>query len=526
MAKKFNITGTCIPGTHYMADTSAKIAKIIPLIREREYFTINRPRQYGKTTTLFLLEQELKKDSSNLVIDISFEGIDEPTYSEQKRFIPTFLNLVKKSLAFNREKEAMELIDTYGSIRDFNHLSNFITAFVEKAQRRVILLIDEVDKSSNNRLFLDFLGMLRTKYLKRSEGKDYTFHSVILAGIHDVKTLKSLIRDDEEKKFNSPWNIAAEFNIDLSLFPGEIIPMLEDYSREKKIKVEPNVFAEQIFHYTSGYPFLVSKLCKIIDEEILPAKHVLEWNLEDLDRAIQLVLKENNTNFESLVKNLENNPELYELVFKLVMNEMQFSFNLLNPVIALGVLYGILKEDRGKARIHNRIYEQLIYNYMTSSLETSGVINLSKYDTGGSYLEENGGLNMEKVIRRFQQFMIEQYSTKDIEFIERNGRLLFLAFIRPVINGRGFDFKEVQVSEEKRIDIVVTFGNKKYIIELKLWRGEAYHREGIRQLCGYLDQQRETTGYLLIYDLRKESGQTGKWETIETEGKKIHAAWV
>jgi predicted AAA+ superfamily ATPase len=71
------------------------------MIEEGEYFVINRPRQYGKTTTLFRLEQELKKDSHYLVIDISFEGIDSPTYSDQKLFIPTFLDLLKKSLAFN-----------------------------------------------------------------------------------------------------------------------------------------------------------------------------------------------------------------------------------------------------------------------------------------------------------------------------------------------------------------------------------------------------------------------------------------
>ena len=107
-----------------------------------------------------------------------------------------------------------------------------------------------------------------------------------------------------------------------------------------------------------------------------------------------------------------------------------------------------------------------------------------------------------------------------------NGRLLFLAFIRPIINGRGFDFKEVQVSEEKRLDIVITFDNIKYIIELKIWRGEVYHQEGIRQLCDYLDRQHQTAGYLLIYDLRKESGQTGETEIIENDGKKIFAAWV
>jgi len=103
---------------------------------------------------------------------------------------------------------------------------------------------------------------------------------------------------------------------------------------------------------------------------------------------------------------------------------------------------------------------------------------------------------------------------------------LFLAFIKPIINGRGYDFKEVEVSEEKRLDIVITFENQKYIVELKIWRGETYHQEGIRQLCDYLDRQNQTSGYLVIYDLRKEMGKQGEWEKIEKQGKEIYAAWV
>jgi hypothetical protein len=103
---------------------------------------------------------------------------------------------------------------------------------------------------------------------------------------------------------------------------------------------------------------------------------------------------------------------------------------------------------------------------------------------------------------------------------------LFLAFIKPIINGRGFDFKEVEVSEEKRLDIVITFGNQKYIVELKIWRGQVYHREGIDRLCDYLDRQNQTRGYLLVYDLRKETGKQGEWEKIETQGKEIYIAWV
>ena len=67
---------------------------------------------------------------------------------------------------------------------------------------------DEVDKSSDNQIFLSFLGLLREKYLKCQQGKDVTFHSVILAGVYDIKTLKLKLHPQEESKYNSLWNIA------------------------------------------------------------------------------------------------------------------------------------------------------------------------------------------------------------------------------------------------------------------------------------------------------------------------------
>ena len=142
MAKKFCTTGTCIPEKNYMVDLSNRIRQIInQYIESGQYFTINRARQYGKTTLLYLLEKELRKQDY-LVLSLSFEAADE------------------------------------------------------------------VDKSSDNQIFLSFLGLLREKYLKCQQGKDVTFHSVILAGVYDIKTLKLKLHPQEESKYNSLWNIA------------------------------------------------------------------------------------------------------------------------------------------------------------------------------------------------------------------------------------------------------------------------------------------------------------------------------
>ena len=77
---------------------------------------------------------------------------------------------------------------------DILDLSDAITEIVEKSEKEIIIIIDEVDKSSNNQLFLSFLGMLRNKYLLRAQGKDFTFQSVILAGVYDIKNLKLKLR--------------------------------------------------------------------------------------------------------------------------------------------------------------------------------------------------------------------------------------------------------------------------------------------------------------------------------------------
>ncbi len=413
MAKRFNVIGTCIPGKHFMGDTSGKIEQILQMVSDGDYFTINRPRQFGKTTLLNLLEKRLVKEKDYLVLAITFEGIDTPTYERHDRFIENFLNLLNQELELKKEQELADMIAENKKIENFGVLSTFLSRIIHASGRKAVLMIDEVDKSGNNQLFLDFLGMLRSKYLNSKNGKDITFHSVVLTGVHDVKNLKNKIRPGDKKTFNSPWNIAVDFEVDISLSPAEIAVMLDDYTKEKPVVLDIDFFAKELFYYTSGYPFLVSYLCKLIDENILPKKAGNKWEPTDLIEAVKTALLGENSNFENVIKNLENNPSLYDLVFNIVMNEKEFTYNPRNSVIQLGKVHGILKNEKGRVRIHNRMYEQLIYDYMSSNLETSGAIDSSP--VGSSFLAEDGTLDIEKVIHKFQEFMEEQYNKEGKE---------------------------------------------------------------------------------------------------------------
>ncbi|WP_408955098.1 AAA-like domain-containing protein [Natroniella sp. ANB-PHB2] len=520
--KEFNVTGTCIPKKHYMVDIKNKLSQMKKLVDKGDYFTINKPRQYGKTTALYLLSNKLSKEDY-LVLRISFEGFDKEIYKEQKVFIEEFLLTLKDKLELKNEEKLIDIIEkNLATATNMRKLARVITQLTKEEKRRIVLMIDEVDKSSNNQLFLDFLGMLRSKYLASIEGEDYTFHSVILAGVHDVKNLKVKLRADDEKKYNSPWNIAVDFDIDLSFNPKEIATMLKDYRKDKNIKLNVEKIAKKIHYYTSGHPYLVSKLAKVIDEKILPQKENKSWNLKDLAEAVKIILNKDSVNFESLIKNLENNQDLYGLVYKIIMEGNKVRYNLYNPIIDLGELYGILKNDDGIVRVHNRIYEQAIYDYMSSKLETD--LDMKGYNFRENFIKADGYLDFKKILKKFQLFIKEQYSDKDQEFLERNGRLIFLAFIKPIINGKGFDFKEVQTSQEKRLDVVITYLDRKYIVELKIWRGDKYHQKGLKQLVDYLDKQNVKKGYLVSFNFNQ--SKEYKEEEITKNGKDIFAVWV
>jgi hypothetical protein len=118
-------------------------------------------------------------------------------------------------------------------------------------------------------------------------------------------------------------------------------------------------------------------------------------------------------------------------------------------------------------------------------------------------LTSGGRLNMTEALQRFARHFKETFTEKDIPFLEHNGKLVFLTYIKPVINGSGFYHIESGTRDEGRMDIVIDYGTEQFILELKIWHGEKKHTEAYEQLAGYLASKGANTGYLLTFDLRK-----------------------
>ena len=505
MAKWFTTEGPCIPEKHYMVDLAEKLKKIKVMIDREFYFTINRGRQYGKTTIIKALKRYLADDYT--MISLSFQRFGDASFASEKKFCQEFLCAVSTDLKPSGKDTGW--LDE--SVETFYSLSRHITKQCEG--KKIVLIIDEVDQASNHRVFLNFLGILRDKYIERSDGEDFTFHSVILVGVYDVKNIKlKMIQagahtpQDGEKQINSPWNIAKQFKVDISFSASEIAGMLEDYESDKQTGMNTIEVADKIHFYTNGYPVLVSSICRYIDEDLEG-----QWNVYGVEEAVRRLVREtDNELFKSLSQNLENNEKVRKLLYDVLILGAKRSFSVDSLSMDLAYRYSYIEEEKEQVKISNRIFEIRMMNYFIAKEEENQEVAIH-----GGYIAEitrGGRFNMPLCLERFMVHWQEIYSEKEVKFLERECRIIFLSYLKPILNGVGFSFIETAFTDARRMDLVVVYNKKRFVLELKIWKGRLYNEQGVEQLLGYMEKLNEEKGYLLTFDFRKKAEEfEPKW---------------
>lgn len=517
MERYFNVTGACKPERHYMVDIQKRLGEIKQLVDFGAYFTINRGRQYGKTTTLRALAEYLKKDY--VVISLDFQMMSSADFENERTFANSFADIFISTV--ERDEAAKDVLTSESfekliRVADSESLSGLRKLFIHlnsicaSASKPLVLMIDEVDSASNHQVFLDFLAQLRAYYLSREEMP--TFQSVILASVYDIKNIRQKIRPNIEHKINSPWNIATDFEVMMSLSEDGIAGMLQEYENDYHTGMNIDEMSALIYSYTSGYPFLVSRICKLIDEKItgkddFPDK-AAAWTKKGFLEAIKMILMESNTLFESLMGRLQNEPDLQRVIYAILFRGEKILYSPDNLSVSRAMMFGFVKKDAGAVVIANRIFEMRIYNYFLSAEETRES-ELCEYasDNKNQFIH-NGYLDMTQVLKKFVEHFDSIYGDAQEEFDEEEGRRRFLLYLRPIINGTGNYYIEAETRNARRMDVVVDYSEEQFIIELKIWRGNAYHERGEQQLADYLNYFHLQKGYMLSYNFnqKKEIG--------------------
>nr|WP_300824894.1 hypothetical protein [uncultured Schaedlerella sp.] len=262
------------------------------------------------------------------------------------------------------------------------------------------------------------------------------------------ENLKLKLRPDEERKYNSPWNIAVDFPIDMSLSVPEISSMIREYEEEQEFTIDAEDVACEIRRYTSGYPFLVSLICLWMDERVSGELSLKDcWTPQGVRAAVREILKGTNPLFDDMIKNLENNPKFRSFVEGILFHGNQIPYKVSNTEINLGVTFGIIGEKEGLCKISNIMFETYIYDHFIAD-QVIGKQVLSTSRT--QFVDENGDLEMDAILEKFQDLMKAEY-------------------------------------------------RREYIVELKLWSGPKKHEEGLRQLLNYMESRGQKKGWLLTF---------------------------
>lgn len=508
--KSFNTTGVCIPSKHYMVDLQKRVEEIQKLVDAGKYFTINRSRQYGKTTTLIALKKHLQPQYE--VVSLSFEGIGQAGFESEQSFVKAFCKLIKRELRAglvlpdNINDRIDEFVSRTENMAEMYDLFDVLLEWCEVSEKKIVLFIDEVDSATNNQVFLDFLAGLRDNYIYRDSKGVTTFQSVILAGVTDVKYMKSKIRSDEEHRVNSPWNIAADFDIDMSLSADGIRGMLDEYESDHHTGMDTEEIADYIRNYTSGYPYLVSRICQIIDEKFVPGVFISyseAWTDYGVDEAVKRILQEDSTLFDSIMGKLVNMPEIKEKLRHILMCGDKVAYLSDDDEMRLLRMYGFIINDHNTVAVSNQIFEMRLYNFFIGESKNNDDLRRVAAGDRSIFIKEDGTLDVCKIMEHFIEAHNRIHIGKDDRFIEDEGRERFLTYLSPIINGTGTYSIEEQTRDQKRMDVVIHYLGKRYVIELKIWRGAKYNEDGEKQVLGYMDYFGLKTGYMLSFSFNK-----------------------
>jgi hypothetical protein len=515
--RSFGTRGRVYPDKHYVIPRTEEIADYINRIKEGRYVVLFAPRQTGKTTFFrFAVEALTTEEHNYFPIQLNFEEYKNFSVSD---FYPSFHRELCKEIerVIQRRGEvpsvALTQLLTDRRITDhvsmryfFEHLTNFLNSHYEIDQK-VVLIIDEFDGIPKS-VVSDFLHSLRHIYLS---DELQCPHSISIVG---VKSITQLNYD----RSISPFNIQDEFNLpNFSL--TQVRALLSQYTEEVGQPFDPEVVIA-LHKQTAGQPFLVNRAAQILTEELeIPKTETIA--MEHFLVAHTHLLEERNTNTDHLLTNIRRDHRFESLLMRICSYERGVPFNLDNEIISELTMYGVITKSSDRmCEIVNPIYQHRIMQAFKPAINGLEEVYFPEDADKDfiDYLTSSGEIELEALLDNFKDFIaragfrILQVPETPKEYVGQN---LLYAYLDHFIRTINADmFLEVQTGRG-RIDLLILYNSRKYIVETKIWEGERYYQAGKKQLVAYLKSEKADAGYYVVFDHRTNPESRVKTETLE-----------
>ncbi len=515
--RSFGTQGRVYPDKHYFVPRTEEIADYNQRIIEGRYIVLFAPRQTGKTTFFRSAIKKLTTDQPNYFpIQLNFEALKNLNPSDFYIALHQRICREIENILHQRGYRLSEDLNTFCEETEFtNHLSmlaffevceQFLNRCLQK-QHKLILIFDEFDGIPPS-VVSDFLHVLRESYLSDATKSPY---SVTIVG---VKSITQLNYD----RSISPFNIQDDFNLpNFSL--DQVTELFLQYTDEVGQSFDQEVIIS-LHKQTAGQPFLVNRAAQIMTEELnIPKTDRIE--MSHLAEAHTQLLEERNTNIEHLLTNIRRDRRFGRFLMKIASYERGIPFNLDDDIINGLTIYGVIKRGPDRmCQIVNPIYQHRIlqaFKPAINGLENDYFAEETDADFI-DYVTPSGEIDLDGLLNNFKDFIsrvgfrILQVPETPQEYVGQNLLYAYLDHFIRTINASMF--LEVQTGRG-RIDLMILYNSRKYIVETKIWEGERYHQAGKKQLVAYLKSEKVDKGYYVVFDHRTNPESRVETETLE-----------
>ena len=513
--RTFGTQGPVTPEENYVVSRTEEITDFIDRVKRGKYIVLFAPRQTGKTT-LFRAAIDALIAETYFPIQLNFELYVDCSASD---FYISLYRRLREEIERVFERQGLTLSKALSEFLDNTEVTDQVTMmeFFKQLVRflpdhgnsqKVVLIIDEFDAIPPDAV-RGFLHSLRYIYLDQSSPR--CPYSV---GIVGVKNITQLNYD----RSISPFNIQDEFHLP-NFTLAQVRELLEQYTEEVGQAFAPEVITA-IHKQTAGQPFLVNRCAQILTEEMeVPKNETI--TLAHFSKAHRQLLRERNTNIEHLLTNIRRDRRFENLLMRIASYERGLPFSLDNDIMNELAIYGVIAEgDDGVCEIVNPIYQQRIlqaFKPLFNGLEGE-YFSEENGDDFIDYLTSTGVIEIEALLNNFQDFIaragfrILQIPDTPQEYI---GQHLLYAYLDHFVHIVGANmFLEVQTGRG-RIDLLIVYNQRKYIVETKIWEGDRYYQAGKKQLAAYLKSEGAQEGYYVVFDHRTNPTPRVETETID-----------
>jgi hypothetical protein len=506
----FNTAGPVRCDEHYCLPPLERfdLEEILFLIEQKKYFVLHAPRQTGKTSCLLALQEYLNKEGKYRALYVNVEsaqGAREDVY----RGIRSIMSATEAMVRFFWKDE--EILKDWDEILkkrgEDDGLRELFSVLSMRSNHPVVLMLDEIDSLIGDTL-ISVLRQLRAGYTNRPDAFPL---SIILCGVRDVRDYR--IHSSKDKAIitgGSAFNIKAE-SLHLGDFNKQEIDILyNQHTQETGQEFEQGVI-DYVWELTEGQPWLVNALgyvaCFKIKQGRDRSKKITKKLIE---MAKDKIILERYTHIDQLLDKLKE--ERVRGVIEPIMLNKDLEQNFREDDVSYVEDLGIIKRSRsGEIRISNRIYQEIIPRELSYEMQL-GIIQKTAW-----YVREDGRLDMNKLMRTFQDFFREHSETwlERFQYKEAGPQLLMQAFLQRIVNGGGRVEREYGLGR-KRTDLLVIWPVRndnllyaeevqKVVIELKiLYKSlDKTIEEGLRQTYEYMDKCGTDEGHLVIFDRRE-----------------------